>query len=129
MFRRGITATLLALALAIPAAGVVSAARVKEVAGGGYGCNFGSFIVSASWGRKGGSVASVSWTRWRQDGSNWVEEATTVTQPDDALNAHVTWSNMPEGYYSYSFALLSRQGAILASFDQRPTTQYCYAWP
>lgn len=129
MVRRELTATLLALALFITAAGAVSAGRTKIIGGGGYGCNFGSFIVSVTWDKKRGPVGSVSWTRWRQDGVGWINEATTVTQPDDALDAHVTWENMPEGYYSYSYQLLSRQGGVLASFDLRPTTQYCYPWP
>lgn len=129
MFRRVGTAIVLALVLAVPAAGAVSAARVKEIGGGGYGCNFGTFTVSVGWAKKGGPVDAVSFTRWRDDNGTWVEEATTVVAPETRLDAHVSWTNMPEGYYSYSFELLSRQGDVLASFDQRPTTQYCYPWP
>jgi hypothetical protein len=50
----------------------------------------------------------------------------TILPPDDALWASVAWTNMPEGYYAWSVALLSAQGTVLASHDDWPaTTTYC----
>jgi hypothetical protein len=81
--------------------------------------------VSASWEKKGGRVAAVHWTRFEWNGTSFDFDAEDTTLPDDATDAHVTWTNMPEGYYSWTIELLDGKGSVLASQDQRPTTQYC----
>ena len=128
-FRVIVVASMLTIAMLLPASGLVEGARTKIVSGGGYGCNFGSLIVSVGWEKRGGKVDTVRWTRYVQDGPDLVEQVETSLSPDDMTSAHVTWENMAEGYYSFSVELLTRTGTVLASYDWRPTTQYCYQWP
>jgi hypothetical protein len=127
--RRTVGLTLALLIGLAMAPGAAEAARTKVISGGGLGCNFGIFSVDVSWERAGGRVASVAYTRWLADGASWVDQGTTSVAPDSATHANVRWSSMPEGYYSYSLALIGPNGAVLATYDYRPSTQYCYAWP
>jgi hypothetical protein len=127
--KRGLVMVAFVAIMLMPATGVAHGARTKPVGGFGYGCNFGSLIVSVGWERKGGRVTSLRWTRYVQNGSSLDFDRQDTNTPDDAFGGHITWTNMPEGYYSFRVDLLDAKGGVLATTDNRPTTQYCYPWP
>jgi len=124
MKRRLVAAMLLALTLVIPVAGVADA-RTKEIIDGGVGCQSGTITIEAIWTRKGGPVASVDWSLWQSDGTDWAIKRIYITSPDTAVHASVSFENVLPGDYSFSYDLLSSKDEVIGSYDYRPSTVSC----